>query len=303
MKKTTKLIPATLKSYRDARNMTQQVLAYKVGCSKDTLSRWERGKFDAMRPRLKDRLCEALGVEWEMLCRPYEAATPPSETDDTKPRSLDSHSQAPSGRERQLNVRIPTDTHNAFTTVSLRYGVALSDIVGLAPLLFLIVAERSLTKRRKRMNKLYALNEQVQKELPQFRFDLWPRSANREEDSIDRREVFGWEHWDNWQGQGLDPFVKCLKGLMTGHLEPDMVHLFDGQGGSPGYDLDGLTKELLDLELNPDDDELFWRSLRWGEIDLREIHAKKTSLPPEAFQEWLSAELARVRPEPLDLDF
>lgn len=310
MTQTTKLMPATLKSYRDARNMTQQALADKVGCSKDTLSRWERGKSDAMHPRLKDRLCEALGVEWPVLCRPYEGDQSGAETEKPKPKfprpkiriEGSDGDEGPFGlgeHQRQLNVRLTAAEHNAFTTVSLRYSVSLGDLVRLAPLLFVIVAERSLTERAASISNLHPLSLELERDLPQFRFELSPRSVEREEESIERREVFAWDHWDNWQKEGLDPFVRCLKTLMSDDLG---IRLVDGQGGAPLYDLDGMTRELLSLELAPDDDELFWSFLRSGEIVLREVYVKKTSLSPEAFREWLSAELARVL-KTRDFDF
>ena len=54
--------PKALRTARKRRNMTQEKLAEAVKCTKDTVSRWERGTSRKVRSRLRDPLCTALGV-------------------------------------------------------------------------------------------------------------------------------------------------------------------------------------------------------------------------------------------------
>ena len=67
--------PKALKAIRKQRRMTQQQLADAIrakfkGCTKDTVSRWERGKSLRVRGHLREGLCDVLRVEWEQLTEP-----------------------------------------------------------------------------------------------------------------------------------------------------------------------------------------------------------------------------------------
>ncbi len=68
--------PEALRVTRKRKNMTQEKLAEALKCSKDTVSRWERGTTLQVRPRLRDALCVVLRVKWEKL------SEPPDETED-----------------------------------------------------------------------------------------------------------------------------------------------------------------------------------------------------------------------------
>ena len=68
------LCPEALKAARKRANgkrgFTQAQLAEEIGCSKDTVSRWERGETSRVRAHLREPLCEVLGVDWDTLTTP-----------------------------------------------------------------------------------------------------------------------------------------------------------------------------------------------------------------------------------------
>ena len=121
-----------LKSLREAREYTQDEVAKRAGISKDSLSRIERGKQSGTRQHTIRSLAKFFGVTPEQLTgeKNIEEDEPTS-----SPRNL-------------LSMRIDTSADNALTLVSRRYGFPRDRIVELAPLLFVIAAERSLERRR-----------------------------------------------------------------------------------------------------------------------------------------------------------
>jgi Flp pilus assembly protein TadB len=86
-----------------------------------------------VRSRLREGLCETLHVRWDDLCR--------SPGDTSRP-------------EAQLNLRIGRAARTALDLVCIRYGINRSTVINVAPLLFLIMAERSLIERSRRLEEL-----------------------------------------------------------------------------------------------------------------------------------------------------
>ena len=69
--------PQALKAARKRRGMSQQELADEIhaiakGCTKDTVSRWERGTSSKIRSHLRKPLCHVLRVKWEKLTGPTD---------------------------------------------------------------------------------------------------------------------------------------------------------------------------------------------------------------------------------------
>lgn len=53
-----------------------------------------------------------------------------------------------------MRFRVAKKVHTAFRLVTMRYNITPHDVMTLAPLLFLIVAEGSLPERKRRLNEL-----------------------------------------------------------------------------------------------------------------------------------------------------
>ncbi len=122
--------------------MTRIRLAEKVECTKDTVSRWERGTTRRIRARLREKLCKVLAVGWQSLIEP--------------PRQHKEPEKLPG--YVHMRFRVAKKVQTAFRLVTMRYSVTPHDVMTLAPLLFLIVAEGSLLERKRRLNEL---NEKI----------------------------------------------------------------------------------------------------------------------------------------------
>ena len=159
--------PDALKAARERRGLTQAQLADALGCGKETVSRWERGRSRRLHPRHRESLCATLGVGWPALS--------------------DAGSGAPDGISGD-----GVDT--ALRLAAERYGVGVRDVMEAAPLLFAAAAERSLTERRQRLDAARAEAESAGRTLA----DKAPwlgravaEAVRKEERSIAENDIFG----------------------------------------------------------------------------------------------------------------
>ena len=111
--------PQALKAARKRRGMSQQQLADAVhaiakGCTKDTVSRWERGKTLSVRSYLRKPLCDVLRVKWEKLTEP---------TDQPEDIAGDAKSKVSIGKSVRTSLQL----------VAERYDVRPRDVLELAP--------------------------------------------------------------------------------------------------------------------------------------------------------------------------
>lgn len=125
--------PERLQSLLESRGLKQRELADKIGVDVGTLSRWKRGKQTKLHTSHLAKLCEALGTTSEVLCG-----------DGPLPVS-DDRQKPPKG---QVTLMLDHACRNALGLVARRYGVTRQQIVEVAPLLFMIMAEQSLKERR-----------------------------------------------------------------------------------------------------------------------------------------------------------
>ena len=205
--------PEALKKARKDRRLTQMQLAEKCGFSKESVSRWERGEIDNVRSLSREKLTKALSVEWEQLTRP--------------PVDKDESEQFPT--RVPVNVRIGREVPNAFTLVCLRYGLNVADVIELAPLLFLVIAEKSLVHRREKLQEIKKRHERDDDEdraaAPHLNTEFtrgWvvENALVSEKKSISKRDIFGkhieLENYYGEDGEGLNPFLNHLRYFMEG---------------------------------------------------------------------------------------
>lgn len=114
--------------------LSQKELAAQIKIDVGTLSRWKTREMNIRSDKLA-RLCEALGTTQTELC-----------ADGPLPEPTDA------ARRGQVAMMLDNACRNALALVARRYGVTRQQIVEIAPLLFAIAAEQSLTERRNRLD-------------------------------------------------------------------------------------------------------------------------------------------------------
>ena len=283
--------PEALKAARKRRGMSQEQLAETIGCTKDTVSRWERGKSCRVRAHLRKPLCEALGVRWEKL------TAPPKPSSDTP------------GVVR-INLPISMDANASLHLVAERYNVRPRDVLELAPLLFLIVAERSLLERERRLEefraKLYEADEQYDDKGAHLRALVAAPSIaagyglDKEDESLEARDIFGrlieYQHW-NEGDEG--PFVQFIRDL-TKNLPKDAVTSINSADGDTIHNYriaDDTLRECTGISGDGERDERLLDRLRNGWIDLAECLRVKRDQDDASYRQWLLEELDRAEKE------
>jgi len=187
--------PQRLRTYRERRGWTLATLAKESKVSKATLYRLEEVKSLAptqarslgTRMETLNKLAKALRVERGILTGELPM-----------PQTATKHTAEPPTERSQLNVKTSDAVRNAFSLVSLRYGISVARIAEIAPVLFVIAAEASL---RRRENLLEAFEER-RKAMEEFsvKFPHLPEcfalarndvesAVSAEEDSINQRDI------------------------------------------------------------------------------------------------------------------
>jgi transcriptional regulator with XRE-family HTH domain len=286
----TKIDPQILKRLREAQGWTQEKLAESTQIDKQTISRLERGDQSKTRRRTIEQLAHALNVAPEVLTGERPA---PEESFDPR---------------LQLDVQVAAGTSNALTLAALRYHVKTSQIVELAPLLFVWAAEESLRQRREQISAFGEKLDEVKalgRRLPHLSPPDWelvrdPEDAvMAEQRSIEKRDLFGRlvdaeipdRNWGERDFDDLDnPFAVFLKRLVEPFGE---VAGFLGWGGQiqPFYRI--CPEEAADL-VGGDRDAA--ADILAGFVDLSEIPREyREAGMAEERAEWVRSTAAERR--------
>lgn len=201
--------PERLRHVRVMGGLTQAALASKAGLNKQAIYRLEKGR-NQVRPANLKKLAEALEVDPEVLTGEKPI-----------PAKISQPSAGGDEASYQLNRRIPPAVRNAFELAARRYGVSVSTILRLAPLLFTIVAEASLKHRSKKVQECWTKHDEfsdMASQLPYLDIGLYHDNLSEftaEEESIRRNDVFGRTLWtaapSNWDRS--NPFATYLEAL------------------------------------------------------------------------------------------
>lgn len=309
--------PDALKAARKRRGMTQQQLAKKLECTKDTVSRWERGKHSRVWSHLRERFPKALGVSFEELTRPPERKT-----------------EEPDRVEMRLTVN--RATRNALRLVALRYGVRSADIVNLAPLLFLFVAELSLLERKRWLEDaeeaqeaFWKMGQESDEKLHKTPLGKiinnswldWNDDIPSVEDvlaaerrSINVRDLFG-ENYQQLLGDYEDvseqvaeknPFSNFIERIAESFPEYAIESVDGWAGDFPRrYRIAGDTlREHTGISRDSGDDEKFLlHYLQDGSIDLDECLRVKRERDDDGYRQWLEEEKSKAASESLMILF
>ena len=276
-----KMHPKALKAFRDKRGWTQEQLADKCGCTKETVSRWERGKIGRVRSHSRERLIKVLGVTWEEITR--------------APGDEHEYEMFPTV---QLNVRVEAEVPTALDLVCLLYGLRRADVVRLAPLLFLITAEKSLARRQANLD---AIEERIERAVqdsragaphlePAFhRYGEMDDALYEEEQSIKRRDVF-----HRFSERGIydvddhDPYTTYLKTLAADIPSGLVEEMVPGSLG-PSYTIaEAVLHAETGISGDNEEEQKLLRLIRYGDLDLHEVLSAKKRLSQDEYLHWLS---------------
>ncbi len=285
------ICPEALKAARKRANgnrgITQGDLARQIGCSVDTVSRWERGATHRVRGHLREPLCKALGVNWDTL------TTPPG-PEQAKPVGL-------TRMQRWVSSHVPP----ALLLVARRYGVNPSDVLDIAPLLFLIAAERSLLERRRRLDEFRAVWNETEPRLLKISAHLGALVAVRnheadeileqEEKSLRERDILG--NLIDHESRGEDDegaFVHFIRSLTDGLPQDAVTSIESSYGGDRivSYRLaDDTLRELTGIAGDEQEEQIL-DHVRKGKIDLAKCLTARGKLDEASYRQWLRNALA-----------
>ncbi len=234
--------PCRLKELRTRAGLKRKTLGEKTGINPQTIYRIEAGRPEARSPRREtvEKLAATLGVSPEVLTG--EAPLP-----DTEP----TRAGRSNDEDYSINVLVDGAVRNAFTLTAIRYRVPITQIVKLAPFLFVLAAEASLERRISKLGDLEkALNRarELESNFPHLPSSLSPSSyeyIDAERKSISARDIWGdrvpddifagaFAIEENYDRETLNPFVKYLKETVPAEAEADVasIHGFDRSSSS-----------------------------------------------------------------------
>ena len=292
------LHPEALKAARNKKGWTQKQLSEKSRCSVEQISRWERGESLNVRSNSSEKLIKALGVSWE------ELTSAPAVTGNEEFKLFPTI---------QLNIRVHPRVRTALILASHRYHVHPKDIIELAPLLFLITAEKSLNARQVNVS---TFTEQIDQALhngqemmshlaPAFqsRWEL-DEALYREQCSINQREVFNkvdLSDLDLYFGNDwkqTDPYVSYLGHLIEDLPDGLVEYISPSYSRAPNYRIAGETlKEVTGIAGETEKERELLKFIFNGDINLSELIKEKQKLSKDEYKDWLARKYTEAEAE------
>ncbi len=270
-----KIDPERLRTLREQRGLTRLKLAERSKISDRTIQRLEKEpqKSKKTQEHTLNSLAQALGVKTGVLT----SELPLPESNKTPADNPD---------RVQIGAQIAPNTRLAYDLIKRRYGVSATEIINMAPLFFVLLAEGSLAQRREKLQEAEETYDRLHQidvswlSLPTF-YDMdryvCGGVAGSEADSIDKADLFGKYLNNDFIGAPFDPstenpFVHYLQNL-TDELDiSDVVDVdkgdlnFRSQYKFPYYD---ICREELDYISNGSSKAR--RTLETGHVRLSEI--------------------------------
>ena len=197
----------------------------------------------------------------------------------------------------QIGAQIAPKARLAYGLIKRRYGVSATEIINMAPLFFVVLAEGSLVRRREKLKEAEGYLQQIEEESEHGGFGdtmvVADMAIAEEEDSITKADLFG-EHLVNPTKD--NPFAgylcKLTKGLdISGVVNVEHDDLRYGPlARFPGYDicrdeLDGIANKSLNAR----------RALETGCARLSDIpEALMAEGAGEEREKWLEDKLLNI---------
>ena len=213
-----KINPETLGYYRKRCGLSQEELGEKSRISKKSISRIESGEMKEPRARTIKLLAEALNIAEDTLSRPPD-------------KSPEQAADASEYFYRKLTTHLSPEANLAFNFVEERYGVKSEDLIEMAPLSFLLLAEASLNWRRARNIDVKNAFDRLRHPYLEFTFALedTEQFVGFDDSSIEEADIFGKMLQKELKSLGgnftcYNPFIEYLKRASTKHA-PSLVEI------------------------------------------------------------------------------
>ena len=296
------LLPDRLSALRKAKNLPRKRLKELSTVSVRTIQRLEDPAPGNTSPRWTtvEKLAKALQVDPGVLTGEL-------------PLPQAGNALAPEPRRVQIGAEIAPKARLAYDLVKRRYGVSATEIINMAPLFFTLLAERSLARRREKLEeareaigRLDRVGDEVGHSIFGVATTVALNADTLEEESIAKADIFGEHLLSSDVGLSIpeepfdpatsNPFAAYLRqladGLDRGSVVAAKADLSYGStyGKFPDYDI--CPEELDDLANGSADAK---RALQTGFARLSEIPGRlKGEDAGEERAAWLEKRLPDV---------
>ena len=274
------IIPERLHKLRIRKGLSQPDLAKRARISARQLQRLEKSlePSKSVRETTLSNLAKNLDVKAEVLTGEL-------------PLPDDSNGVSQRETERvQIGALIQAESRLAYDLVKLRYGIKTTEIINMAPLFFVLLAEGSLAWRREKLRELdeaiarmREIGKIHEKSIGHLSYahcaDVAKEALGFEKESIDKADLFGEHLPDEAYDFGYDPsrenpFADYMRWFADGLDNPDVVKVASGElklglEGFPDYEICG---EWLDKIAG--DSQKARQALKNGTVRLSDIPEK-----------------------------
>jgi transcriptional regulator with XRE-family HTH domain len=211
----TRVIAERVKQLRNSHRLTLAELARITGVSERTIHRIESGKTSPRKFTLERLSKRGFKIDPEVLTggKPL-------------PSDINQLSKPADEASYQFNVRLQPAIRNAYELTARQYGVSVQKLAQLAPLMFVILAEKSLENLSRKVDEYWESREKFKKsnsELPDLKYCTYLDERDSDIEAIDKsiseKDLFGRSLWKDTPPEDWDqdnPFCTYLKVLMAG---------------------------------------------------------------------------------------
>ena len=222
------ITPQNLRRLRKERGLSRRQLAEQSKISQKQIQRLEDPNQASknVRNHTVERLAGALRVTVEKLV---------------------AERQVPGSKVMRVRTSLGPGVHLAYELIEQRYGVTAGQLVNMAPLFFVLLAEGSLAWRQAQLNQLRQAIKEVEMLSDNRKRCAWhvryaEDGTGYEQDRIDKGELFSdpyppdynFDPEDDWDGS---PFADYLRQLADEIGKPELVDLKDHPPeGVAGFD-------------------------------------------------------------------
>ena len=286
--------PRNLSGLRKARGLSRRQLHEKSNVSEKQIQRLEDPKQASknVRDYTVGRLADALGVTVEKLV---------------------GGRQVPDSKVKRIRTSLLPGVHLAYELIERRYRVTLGQLVNMAPLFFVLLAEGSLNWRKSQLKELRQAIEAVEALGDNRRRCAWhvrhaEDGCGYEQDAVNKGNLFSdpypheyeFDPQDDWDGS---PFADYLRQLADEIGKPELVDLKDyppervaGFDGLPTYSV--CSGDLSKVVSSGSDAA---HALHAGDARLSDIpESLRAEDASDGREAWLEGQLSQESKEWLD---